>query len=110
MLIAAEYPLLEVFWTMLIFFLWISWFWLVIGVIGDVFSRRDIGGGSKVVWLLFVLVVPFLGVFAYLIGNSDGMADRRAARALPAYERQEYLDTSVPSPSAGGATTQTDRT
>jgi hypothetical protein len=111
MLIAADYPLLEVFWTMLIFFVWVSWFWLLIGVIGDVFSRRDIGGGKKVGWLLFVLFVPFLGVFAYLIANSDGMADRRAARALPEYERRDYPDTSLPSPSgAGGAAPQTDRT
>jgi hypothetical protein len=111
MLIAADYPFLEIFWTMLIFFLWVSWFWLLIGVIGDVFSRRDIGGGKKVVWLLFVLFVPFLGVFAYLIANSDGMADRRAARALPEYEPREYPDTSLPSTGGvGGATTQTDRT
>lgn len=111
MLIAADYPLLEVFWTMLIFFVWVSWFWLLIGVIADVFSRRDIGGGKKTVWLLFLLFVPFLGVFAYLIANSDGIAERRAARALPEYERREYLDTSLPSPgAAGGAATQTDMT
>ena len=110
MLIAADYPFLEVLWTMLIFFVWVSWFWLLIVVIGDVFSRRDIGGGKKTLWLIFLLFVPFLGVFAYLIANSNEMADRRAARALPEYDRREYPDTSLPSPgSAGGATTQTDR-
>jgi Phospholipase_D-nuclease N-terminal len=110
MLIAADYPFLEVLWTMLIFFLWVSWFWLLIVVIGDVFSRRDIGGGKKTVWLLFLLFVPFIGVFAYLIANSDEMADRRAARALPDYDRRDYPDTSLPSTGAGGAATQTDRT
>jgi hypothetical protein len=109
MLIAADYPFLEVLWTMLIFFVWVSWFWLLIVVIGDVFSRRDIGGGKKTIWLLFLLFVPFIGVFAYLIANSNEMADRRAARALPEYDRRDYPDTSLPSPGAGGAATQPDR-
>jgi hypothetical protein len=110
MLIAADYPFLEVFWTMLVFFLWISWFWLLIGVIADVFSRRDIGGGKKTIWLIFLLFVPFLGVFAYLIANSDGMAERRMARALPEYDRRDYPDTSVASPGVGSAATQSDST
>jgi Phospholipase_D-nuclease N-terminal len=110
MLIAADYPFLEVFWTMIIFFVWVSWFWMLIGIIGDVFSRRDIGGGKKTGWLLFLLFVPFIGVFAYLIANSNEMADRRAARALPEYERRDYPDTSVPSPGVGGAPAHTDRT
>jgi hypothetical protein len=84
MVLAADYPLLEVFWSMLIFFVWVSWFLLLFHVIGDVFRRSDASGGKKTLWLIFVLFVPFLGVFAYLIANGDGIAQRNAeqARAL----------------------------
>ena len=70
MMLAADYPFLDVLWTMLIFFLWVCWFMLLFHVIGDVFRRRDVGGGTKTLWLLFVLFVPFLGTFVYLIANS----------------------------------------
>jgi Short C-terminal domain/Phospholipase_D-nuclease N-terminal len=72
----ADYPFLDVFWTILIFFVWVAWFMLLFRVIGDVFRRHDIGGGAKVLWLIFVIVVPFLGVFIYLIAESKGMAER----------------------------------
>ena len=111
MLVAADYPLLEVFWTMLVFFLWVSWFWLLIGVIGDVFRRLDIGGGKKTVWLIFLLFVPFIGVFAYLIANSEGMARRSEEQALRHYQAQrEYFEGRGPGPAAGDAMTQTDKT
>ena len=100
--LAADYPFLEVLGTMLIFFLWVSWFWLLIIVIGDVFSRHYIKGGKKALWLLFLLFVPFIGVFAYLIVNSDEMAQRRAARALPDYQRREQLDADIPRTPASG--------
>jgi hypothetical protein len=80
MILAADYPFLDIFWTMLIFFLWVSWFLLLFHVIGDVFRRRDASGGTKTMWLIFVLFVPFLGVFAYLIANSEGMAQRNAGQ------------------------------
>jgi ABC-type multidrug transport system fused ATPase/permease subunit len=92
--IAAEFPFLDVLWTMLIFFLWITWFWLLITVFGDVFRRRDIGGGAKTLWLIFVIVLPFLGVFIYLISQHDKMADRTIQQAqaqqaqLDAYVRE----------------------
>ena len=75
--IAADYPFLDVFWTMILFFLWVAWIWTLIGVIGDVFRRHDISGWGKAAWTLFVIVVPFLGVLIYLIGNGQGMAERR---------------------------------
>ena len=78
---AADYPFLDVLWTLLIFFLWVMWFWLLIGIIGDVFRRRDIGGGKKFVWLVFLLFVPFLGALVYVLTNSDGMAERNLERA-----------------------------
>ena len=80
-LFAADYPFLDVLWTLLIFFLWVMWFWLLIVIIGDVFRRRDIGGGKKTIWLIFILFVPFIGVLAYVLANSDGMAERNMERA-----------------------------
>ena len=74
------YPFLDVLWSMLVFFVWIAWFLLLFHVIGDVFRRRDASGAKKVAWLLFLIFVPFLGVFAYLITNSDDMARRNLER------------------------------
>ena len=78
-------PLLDLFWTMFIFFCWILWFWLLFRVYADLFSRRDIGGWAKTGWVLFTLVLPFLGVFAYLVTQGRSMAER-AERAV---ERQQ---------------------
>ena len=78
MVLAADYPFLDVFWSILVFFVWVSWFMLLFHVIGDVFRRRDMSGGSKTLWLIVVLLVPFLGVFVYLIANNEGMAQRNA--------------------------------
>jgi hypothetical protein len=74
--IASSYPFLDVMWTMLVFFAWVIWFWLLITVFGDVFRRRDISGWGKAAWLIFVIVLPYLGVFIYLIAEHDGMAER----------------------------------
>jgi hypothetical protein len=79
--LAADYPFLDVLWTLLVFFLWVSWFWLLISVAADIFRRRDIGGGSKALWLIFMLFVPFIGVLVYLIANHDGIAQRNLDRA-----------------------------
>ena len=78
------YPFLDVLWSMLVFFVWIAWFLLLFHVIADVFRRRDASGGKKTLWLIFLIFVPFLGVFAYLIANSDGMAQRSAERMAAA--------------------------
>jgi hypothetical protein len=79
--IAADYPFLDVLWTMLIFFAWIIWFWLLITVFADVFRRHDTSGFAKVLWIIFVIVLPFLGVFIYLIANHDGMTQRSMNQA-----------------------------
>jgi hypothetical protein len=80
MVLAADYPFLDVFWSILVFFVWVAWFMLLFHVIGDVFRRRDISGWSKTLWLIVVLLVPFLGVFVYLIANNKGMAERNAGQ------------------------------
>src|SRR5215217_2592377 len=76
--IAADYPFLDVFWTMLVFFGWVIWFWLLITVFADLFRRHDVSGWGKAGWTLFVIVLPFLGVLIYLIAQGRQMAERRA--------------------------------
>ena len=76
-MLASSYPFLDVMWTMLVFFVWILWFWLLITVFADIFRRHDISGWGKTGWLIFVIIFPFLGVFIYLITQNDGMNDRR---------------------------------
>jgi hypothetical protein len=86
MLVAkASYPFLDVLWTMVIFFLWVAWFWMLFSVWGDVFRRDDINGWKKAFWLVFTLVLPFLGVFIYLIAQGKGMT----SRALEAQQAQK---------------------
>jgi hypothetical protein len=75
-LIAADYPFLDVLWTMFIFFAWVIWFWLLITLFADVFRRHDISGGKKTLWCIFVIITPFIGVFVYLISQSKGMNER----------------------------------
>jgi hypothetical protein len=79
--LAADYPFLDVLWTMLVFFAWVAWFWLIIVIATDVFRRQDIGGGKKAVWLLFILFVPLVGVLSYLIANNDAMTRRNLEQA-----------------------------
>jgi Short C-terminal domain/Phospholipase_D-nuclease N-terminal len=90
MLIAADYPFLDIFWTMLLFFSWLAWIWIVVTVFIDLFRRDDIGGWGKAAWVVFVIVLPFLGVLVYLIAQHDGMRERslRQARA----EKQRFDD------------------
>jgi hypothetical protein len=75
-LFAADYPFLEVVWTLFVIFAWVIWFWLLITVFADLFRRHDIGGGKKTLWIIFVIVTPFLGVFVYLISQGHSMAER----------------------------------
>jgi putative oligomerization/nucleic acid binding protein/phospholipase D-like protein len=107
-LLAADYPFLDVLWTMLIFFLWITWFWLLITVFADIFRRRDIGGGAKTLWLIFTIVLPFLGVFIYLITQHDKMAERSIKQAQ---SQQAQFDTYVreTAGSGGGAAAEIEK-
>ena len=98
-MLAADYPFLDIVWTMFIFFAWVIWFWILITVFADIFRRRDMSGFSKVAWLIFVIVLPFLGVFIYLIANSDGMAERNIQKAQA---QQEQMDAYVKSVAGGG--------
>ena len=71
-----NYPLLDAFWTMLWFFLWILWFFLLFRIILDIFRSKDLGGWGKAGWLIFVCILPFLGVFVYLIARGSKMTQR----------------------------------
>ena len=99
MLLASDYPFLDVLWTMFIFFLWVVWFWLLFTVFIDVFRRHDIGGGKKTLWLIFVIILPFLGVFIYIITNNDGMTQRNLDRAKA---QQAQFDQYVRETAGGG--------
>jgi Short C-terminal domain/Phospholipase_D-nuclease N-terminal len=89
MLIAeADFPFLEVLWTMIIFFAWVIWIWIVITVLVDLFRRHDIGGWGKAGWVVFVIVLPFLGVLVYLIAQHEGMRERSTKQAQA--QKQEF--------------------
>jgi hypothetical protein len=79
--IAADYPFLNILWSMIIFFVWVTWIWMMILILSDVFRRRDLSGWGKAGWTFFLIVLPFLGALIYLIAQSDGMAERRAQDA-----------------------------
>jgi hypothetical protein len=81
MFIATDYPFLDILWTMIIFFSWVIWIWIVITVFADVFRRHDISGWGKAGWVVFVIVLPFLGVLVYLIAQHDGMRERSVKQA-----------------------------
>ncbi|MDA0172527.1 SHOCT domain-containing protein [Solirubrobacter taibaiensis] len=80
MLFAADYPFLDLFWSMIIFFCWVAWIWMVIAIFSDIFRRHDASGGKKAIWCAFLILVPFLGALIYLIVNGDGMAERQRER------------------------------
>ncbi|MEU9480147.1 SHOCT domain-containing protein [Streptomyces sp. NPDC048191] len=79
--LAYDYPALSVFWSMLVFFLWIMWFVLLFRVVTDIFRDDDLGGWGKAGWLVGVVVLPFLGVFVYLIARGRNMGRREVAQA-----------------------------
>ena len=75
-MLAYDYPLLGLFWTMLWVFLWVAWLFILFRVVVDIFRSHDMGGWGKALWVLFVVVVPFLGVFVYLIARGRQMTER----------------------------------
>ena len=106
-MILADYPFFGVLWSMLVFFVWVAWFMLLFKIVGDIFRRRDIGGGMKTLWLIFVLFLPFLGVFVYLIANNDEMAQRDMERAQAA--QAQFNDYVQQAAGSGGAAAEIDK-
>lgn len=95
MLIATSYPFLEVFWTMLIFFAFVIWIWILITVLIDLFRRHDTSGWMKVLWIIFIIVLPYLGVFVYLIAEHKGMAERAVKQQQAAQQQMDEYVKSV---------------
>jgi hypothetical protein len=77
-----SYPLLDIFWTMFEFFLWLFWIWIVVMVILDIFRSHDLSGWAKALWVLFVAVIPLIGVLAYVIARGDGMHERTGRQVM----------------------------
>ena len=99
-MLAADYPFLDILWTMFIFFLFIIWIWILITVFVDIFRRKDTSGFSKALWIIFVIILPYLGVLIYLIANHDGMADRNLAQVQ---QQKAATDEYIRSVSGGAA-------
>jgi predicted membrane channel-forming protein YqfA (hemolysin III family) len=98
---SSSYPLLNVFWTMFEFFVWVIWIWLLVMVFFDIFRSHDLSGLAKALWVLFVVVIPLIGVLVYLIARGTGMherAEQRAARQDQAF--RSYVQQSAAPSSA----------
>jgi hypothetical protein len=107
-MLAADYPFLEVMWSMFVFMAFIIWFWILITVFADIFRRHDTSGFSKVLWIIFVIVAPFLGVFIYLIANNEGMAQRNIEKAQAQQAQMDQYVKSVAG-SGGGAAAEIEK-
>jgi hypothetical protein len=100
--LAYDYPVLGVFWSVLLFFLWVLWLILLFRVITDIFRDRELSGGAKAAWLLFVIIVPFLGVLVYVIARGQDMGGREARHTR---EAREEFDRYIRETAGGGAGT-----
>jgi Phospholipase_D-nuclease N-terminal/Short C-terminal domain len=110
MVFAADYPFMDVLWTMIIFFCWVVWIWIMVAILSDVFRRRDISGWAKAAWTVFLIVLPFLGALVYLISNHDGMADRRVKETQVAKaEFDEYVRSVAHNGGDGGAAAEIEK-
>ena len=98
----AAYTFGDVMWSMFVFFAWILFFWMLFVVFGDLFSRHDVSGWAKAGWTLFVIILPFLGIFVYLIAEGKGMGERAQARAQA---QQSQMDDYVRSVASSGSST-----
>jgi hypothetical protein len=106
--LATDYPFLDLMWTMAVFFVWVLWFWLLFTVFADIFRRSDLSGLGKTGWLVFAILLPFLGVFIYLITQNVGMTERNLQRSRAQREQfDDYVrETATPS---GGAAAEIDK-
>ena len=100
MLFAADYPFMDVLWSMIIFFFWVIWIWIVVTVLVDIFRRHDIGGWAKAGLVVFVVILPWLGVLIYLIAQHDGMRERRIKEVQ---DQQQAFDSYVRETAGGSA-------
>jgi hypothetical protein len=105
MTLAADYPLLDLFWTFLWFFGLMIFFWLLITVFSDLFRRKDIGAGQKTLWTIFMIVLPMIGAFTYLISQGRHMAERGAELQA---RQQQQTDAYIRSVASNGSSRAVD--
>lgn len=109
MVFAADYPFLDVLGTMLIFFAWVVWIWMMVVILTDLFRRRDIGGWHKAAWCVFMIVLPFIGVLAYLIAQHDAMAQRNEASVEAAQQAFDARVREAAGHDGGGAASEIEK-
>jgi putative oligomerization/nucleic acid binding protein len=97
--VLADYTFGDVMWSFLVFFAWVIWFWLLITVFADLFRRHDISGWGKTGWIILVILIPYFGVFIYLIAEHKGMADRNVQQVQ---QSQTQFDDYVKSVASSG--------
>ena len=105
-MLAYSYPLLGVFWSMLWFFLFIVWIWLLIVIFADIFRSHDIGGFAKALWVIFIIILPFLGVFVYLIARGGKMQEHAVQQAKDQDQAMRAYIQDVNATSGGGTADQ----
>ncbi len=98
MVLATSYPFLEVFWTMLIFFAFLIWLWILITIFSDIFRRHDTSGFVKVIWIIFIIILPYFGAFVYLIAEHKGMTERSIQAQSDAKKEFDQYVQSVATP------------
>ncbi|WP_405764918.1 SHOCT domain-containing protein [Streptomyces sp. NBC_01538] len=98
--LAYDYPVLGIFWTTMWIFLWILWFIMLFRIIGDIFRDDTLSGVGKTGWLIFVVVLPFLGVFVYVLARGKGMGERERRHAQA---RQQAFDEQIREAAGSGA-------
>jgi hypothetical protein len=110
---AADYPFLDIVWTMIIFFTWVMWIWMMVYLFTDLFRRRDIGGFGKAAWAVFMIILPFLGALIYLIAQHDGITQRNQDQARAAEQafdaRVQQAAAATQTTNGGGAASEIQR-
>jgi hypothetical protein len=107
MIVAADYPFADILWTMLVFFFWVMWFWCLVIVLSDVFSRSDLSGWGKAGWVVLCIFLPLVGVLIYVIAHGKDMAERRA-QGVASQQAQidDHIRRVAATPQADGAASE----
>jgi putative oligomerization/nucleic acid binding protein/phospholipase D-like protein len=108
-MLATDYPFLDLMWTMAVFFIWILWIWLLFTVFADIFRRHDISGLAKTGWIVFAILLPFLGVFIYLITQNVGMTERNLERSRAQRDQFDDYVRETAGGGGGGAAAEIDK-
>ena len=101
MTLAYNYPILSLIWMMFVFFVFVLWIWLLIAVFMDIFRSHDLSGGMKAFWVLFIIILPFLGVLVYLIARGGKMHERQAQQMA---DQQKAFDSYIKQTAGSGST------